>query len=140
MEESSASLSHVHTLESQVGGHAGVQTTEDGSLIIKPALPLEHKFYQQLTTSDDFDDLRPYVPRFYGTLKLEGEVDQASEGGIVVKETESTKENKDEYRSSLVGSSGIETRIWFTVSGARKPLSSVPETQHSRHQARYCAL
>ncbi|KAI6156346.1 hypothetical protein EDD17DRAFT_1626671, partial [Pisolithus thermaeus] len=26
-------------LSSQVGGHAGVQTTEDGSLLLKPALP-----------------------------------------------------------------------------------------------------
>ncbi|THV06890.1 SAICAR synthase-like protein [Dendrothele bispora CBS 962.96] len=94
---SSSSLDHTRTLASQVGGHAGVQTTEDGSLIIKPALPLEHKFYLELTTSDAFAALRPYVPRFFGTLKLEGEVDETKSntgGGIVIKETD-TKEHKD---------------------------------------------
>ncbi|KAF9265713.1 SAICAR synthase-like protein [Marasmius fiardii PR-910] len=68
-------------LTSQVGGHAGVQTTEDGSLIIKPALALEHEFYQSLTTQDSFQALRPFVPKFYGTLKLEGQVDESGEGG-----------------------------------------------------------
>ncbi|OBZ75958.1 hypothetical protein A0H81_04935 [Grifola frondosa] len=33
-------------LESQVGGHPGVLTSEDGSLLIKPALPVEVAFYQ----------------------------------------------------------------------------------------------
>jgi len=63
-------------LTSQVGGHAGsVLTSEDGSLLIKPALPLELQFYQTLLSSDDnFEPLRPFVARFYGTLKLEGKV------------------------------------------------------------------
>ncbi|KAI6004666.1 hypothetical protein EDD15DRAFT_2191474 [Pisolithus albus] len=33
-------------LSSQVGGHASVQTTEDGSLLLKLALPRELEFYQ----------------------------------------------------------------------------------------------
>ncbi|KIO00853.1 hypothetical protein M404DRAFT_1003556, partial [Pisolithus tinctorius Marx 270] len=33
-------------LSSQVGRHAGVQTTEDGSLLLKPGLPRELAFYQ----------------------------------------------------------------------------------------------
>ncbi|KAG7092818.1 hypothetical protein E1B28_009134 [Marasmius oreades] len=82
-------------LTSQVGGHAGVQTTEDGSLIIKPALTLEHEFYQSLTSKDSFQALRPYVPKFYGTLKLEGQVDE-SEGSF--KEIEGT--NKDTFLSN----------------------------------------
>ncbi|KAL0061468.1 hypothetical protein AAF712_011691 [Marasmius tenuissimus] len=69
-------------LTSQVGGHSGVQTTEDGSLIIKPALALEHEFYQSLTTNDSFQALRPFIPKFYGTLKLEGQVDESTEGGV----------------------------------------------------------
>ncbi|KAF5343543.1 hypothetical protein D9758_012952 [Tetrapyrgos nigripes] len=80
-----------------VGGHAGVQTTEDGSLIIKPALPLEHKFYQDLSTQDGFKDLRPYLPKFFGTLKLEGQVDESkstADGSIVVKKTKDAQ--KDE--------------------------------------------
>ncbi|KIY73075.1 SAICAR synthase-like protein [Cylindrobasidium torrendii FP15055 ss-10] len=67
-------------LASQVGGHAGVLTTEDGSLIIKPALPLEHKFYQSLTTDPAFATLRSYAPKFIGTLKLEGKAEQGAEG------------------------------------------------------------
>ena len=34
------------TLNSQVGGHAGVLTTEDGSLLIKVALSRELEIYQ----------------------------------------------------------------------------------------------
>ncbi|ESK94214.1 inositol polyphosphate multikinase [Moniliophthora roreri MCA 2997] len=73
----STSSSSTIPLISQVGGHAGVQSTQDGSLIIKPALGLEHQFYQSLTTSSSDEGLgrlRPFVPKFYGTLKLEGEL------------------------------------------------------------------
>ncbi|KAK0455191.1 SAICAR synthase-like protein [Desarmillaria tabescens] len=78
-------------LASQVGGHAGVLTSEDGSLLIKPALPLEHHFYQTLNTNPAFDALRPFIPKFLGTLKLQGELDEANQGlepgnGIAVKQ------------------------------------------------------
>ncbi|KAG6852903.1 hypothetical protein C0991_008272 [Blastosporella zonata] len=72
-------------LESQVGGHAGVLTTEDGSLIIKPALPLELQFYEALQRNEGLKELRPFIPNFLGTLKLEGEIDErksAEEGTI----------------------------------------------------------
>jgi 1D-myo-inositol-tetrakisphosphate 5-kinase/inositol-polyphosphate multikinase len=63
-------------LASQVGGHSGVvQTTQDGSLIIKPALPLELQFYQSAVSHDEFIPLRQFIPQFYGTLRLEGQVD-----------------------------------------------------------------
>lgn len=74
-------------LTSQVGGHAGVLTTEDGSLIIKPALPLELQFYQALQQNPDLESLRPFTPKFIGTLKLEGQVDEKKseeEGNISV--------------------------------------------------------
>lgn len=66
---------YTHPLESQVGGHPGVLTSEDGSLLIKPALASEVAFYQSVAADPDFTSLRPYIPRFYGTLRLEGKVD-----------------------------------------------------------------
>ena len=62
-------------LTSQVGGHAGVSTSEDGSLLIKPALAREVSFYQRLTSDPAFTSLKPYIPRFYGTLRFEGTVE-----------------------------------------------------------------
>ncbi|KAJ7585163.1 SAICAR synthase-like protein [Mycena floridula] len=89
-----SSSSHTIPLTSQVGGHSGVQTTEDGSLIIKPALPLEHQFYQSLTKDAAFESLRPFVSKFFGTLKLEGQVDDDAtnkDGSIVLKEVEGSQ-------------------------------------------------
>ncbi len=69
---------HTVSLASQVGGHIGVLTTEGGELLIKPALPRELEFYQKLQSDETFAALRPYVPYFIGTLKLEGEVDESN--------------------------------------------------------------
>ena len=66
----------VHTLSSQVGGHGGVLTSDDDSLVIKPTLPLEIAFYQTINTEADFALLRPFVPNFIGTLRLEGQLIQ----------------------------------------------------------------
>ena len=85
------------SLASQVGGHAGVQTSEDGSLLIKPALPLEQQFYQNLTTHSSFDALRPFIPKFFGTLKLEGKLDETPEGNVLQQVAGS---NKDEYHGT----------------------------------------
>ncbi|KAF7364988.1 Kinase [Mycena venus] len=77
-----------HTLPSQVGGHAnGVVTAADDTLLIKAALPLELKFYQTVAAASEpeFDALRPFIPKFIGTLSLEGELDTdkpPSEGSI----------------------------------------------------------
>ncbi|KAF9441915.1 SAICAR synthase-like protein [Macrolepiota fuliginosa MF-IS2] len=83
------------SLETQVGGHAGVLTTEDGELLIKPALPRELEFYQKLQADNAFAALRPYTPRFIGTLRLEGELDQSKpqEEGIAVKSISDKKES-----------------------------------------------
>ncbi|PPQ91774.1 hypothetical protein CVT25_000418 [Psilocybe cyanescens] len=72
-----ADLSSTHALSSQVGGHAGVTTTEDGSLLIKPALHRELEFYQKLQRDSSLDELRAFTPKFLGTLRLEGQVDPA---------------------------------------------------------------
>ncbi|KAF7314564.1 Kinase [Mycena kentingensis (nom. inval.)] len=83
-----------HTLTNQVGGHKdGVLTTEDDTLLIKQALPGELAFYRAVaaSTSPAIDALRPYLPKFLGTLTLEGEVDPekpATETSIPVKPTE----------------------------------------------------
>ncbi|KAL1664614.1 hypothetical protein GGF50DRAFT_88564 [Schizophyllum commune] len=66
-------------LASQVGGHAGVQTTEDGSLLIKPALPAELAFYQALSDDSPFAPLRRYLPKFLGTLSLAGKVEEGED-------------------------------------------------------------
>ncbi|KAL1947162.1 hypothetical protein VTO73DRAFT_14123 [Trametes versicolor] len=71
----------VTPLESQVGGHPGVLASEDGSLLIKPALEHEVAFYHSLSTNPDFAPLRPFVPKFYGTLRLEGQVDNSAPAG-----------------------------------------------------------
>ena len=76
-----------HALANQVGGHSGVQTTEDNTLIIKPALPLEHEFYSKVSNDPDLDVLLPYIPKFFGTLKLQGE--ETAEGVVA------TTEHKD---------------------------------------------
>ena len=47
----------------RVGGHAGVETADDGSLIINPVL---HRQGPTLVA------LLPFTPKFLGTLKLEG--------------------------------------------------------------------
>ncbi|KAI6142279.1 hypothetical protein EDD17DRAFT_1498396 [Pisolithus thermaeus] len=69
-------------LSSQVGGHAGVQTTEDGSLLLKPALPRELEFYQLIrdgvspdvdaatATASGLKPLLPWIPKFLGVLSL----------------------------------------------------------------------
>ena len=73
----------IQPLESQVGGHAGVLTTENGSLMIKPAVPTEHAFYERLQLDSNLEDLRAFTPTFLGTLKLMGKVDEFKTGSAV---------------------------------------------------------
>jgi hypothetical protein len=91
-------------LASQVGGHKGVYATEDGSLVIKPALPLELQFYQSALLNRDFIPLQPFIPQFYGTLRLEGMVDleaATADNNIVISRFEHDghgEEIRDEYQ------------------------------------------
>ncbi|KDQ18561.1 hypothetical protein BOTBODRAFT_103744 [Botryobasidium botryosum FD-172 SS1] len=69
-------------LATQVGGHLGIHSTADGSLIIKPCLAGEKDFYTLLTSSEHFAHLRPFVPRFLGVLRLEGSVELNDRGEV----------------------------------------------------------
>lgn len=71
---STPSTSYV-ALSTQTGGHPGILTTEDGSLLIKPALPREVAFYSALSSEPSLQPLNEFVPKFLGTLRLEGQVD-----------------------------------------------------------------
>ncbi|TCD66411.1 hypothetical protein EIP91_001402 [Steccherinum ochraceum] len=99
-------------LATQVGGHAGVTTTEDGALIIKPALPVEIAFYQSVVSEAGFAPLRPFIPKFYGTLKVAGQLDtKGSTPGEIdlthLRPTKDDRRDKDESRF-----------IWNCVSAA----------------------
>lgn len=78
-------------LASQVGGHAGVTTSEDGSFLYKPALAHEVSFYESLTSDPVFATLKPYIPKFYGVLKYQGKLE---EGDLKITH-EPRKEEKD---------------------------------------------
>lgn len=95
-------------LTSQVGGHAGVMASEDGSLLIKPALPIEVNFYQSVMSDPHFEPLRPYMPKFFGTLRLEGSLDHERnmEGGFPIKQDAQAMEGleKDKSRCYRLGS------------------------------------
>lgn len=105
MSNAESSTTNTLPLDSQVGGHPGVLTSEDGSLLIKPAHPTEVAFYQSVVADPAFAPLRPFVPKFYGTLRLEGKVDEAAAaadeiGNIRVVEV-ITEVQKDEYMRLL---------------------------------------
>ncbi|GBE82831.1 hypothetical protein SCP_0412180 [Sparassis crispa] len=88
-------------LASQVGGHPGVLSSEDGSLVIKASLPTELAFYESVSCDPNFAPLKPFVPRFYGTLRLAGKVDEttATQDPTSFTVLEAVKEiEKDEYR------------------------------------------
>ncbi|KAF7791053.1 hypothetical protein EIP86_002013 [Pleurotus ostreatoroseus] len=95
-------------LDSQVGGHPGVLTTEDGSLLIKPALPAEVAFYQTVLSDAAFEPLRPYVPHFMGTLRLEGQLDEAQSAlGAVAVTQASAEAVKDDERDEYLPTSAV---------------------------------
>ncbi|KAF7348424.1 Kinase [Mycena sanguinolenta] len=81
----------------QVGGHPNsVVAAADDSLLVKAALPVELQFYQAVASSaePEVDALRPFIPKFIGTLSLEGELDTdkpPSEGSINVKPIQGAK-------------------------------------------------
>ncbi|KAG2066385.1 SAICAR synthase-like protein [Suillus decipiens] len=99
----------------QVGGHAGVQTTEDHSLLFKPAVPCEIDFYKRIAAVDDDDrllKLREWIPKFLGVLKLEGQLKDSNgvgNGGdgnveIVPVRGNVAPEDKDMFIRSAVAS------------------------------------
>ncbi|ORY28800.1 hypothetical protein BCR39DRAFT_186916 [Naematelia encephala] len=65
-------------LANQVAGHQNVMSDASGSLVIKLALAREIAFYQLVNSasrSSSLARLKPFVARFYGTLRLEGRLD-----------------------------------------------------------------
>jgi hypothetical protein len=131
----------IHPLDSQVGGHPGIGTSENG-LFIKPAAPAELAFYQRLQQDSNLEDLRDFTPTFLGTLKLMGKVDEASSAmsESIVVESVASNEEKDESLIRLVSSistSGPDAIfLESTIHCSRKSLILFPQTQYSRHQAR----
>ncbi|TFY54467.1 hypothetical protein EVG20_g9693 [Dentipellis fragilis] len=90
-----STISPSQPLAHQVGGHEGVQTTADGSLLIKPTLPLELTFYQSVTAIPALAPLQPWIPQFLGTLRLEGQ--RTAEGEVVQGVPSGLEEQQDEY-------------------------------------------
>lgn len=86
---------HTQALESQVGGHPGVLSSEDGSLIIKPSLHSEFDFYQTVSSDDEYISLRSVIPRFYGMLKLEGKVNPDDETLVPLPDENGSSPQKD---------------------------------------------
>ncbi|KAH9045457.1 SAICAR synthase-like protein [Lactarius pseudohatsudake] len=68
------SVASIHPLTSQVGGHKGIQTSHDGALLFKPALPHELQFYQNSLADPALASLRQWIPTYLGTLRLEGQM------------------------------------------------------------------
>lgn len=85
---------HIRPLSSQVGGHPGILTTEDDELLIKSALSRELEFYQRLQADEGLSSLRPFIPKFFGTLRLEGELDKTEEGIAVKPSSDSDRKDK----------------------------------------------
>lgn len=65
---------------------------------MKPCLPAERDFYQAIFGDERLATLREFVPKFYGTLRLEGKVDAGSAPGGEV--------GADQLREVLVKSAG----------------------------------
>jgi len=80
----------------QVGGHEGMQITGEGALIVKAALPLELQFYQNILASPALSSLRPWVPTYLGTLRLEGQ--NTAEGIASVEGIPETERDECSYR------------------------------------------
>jgi 1D-myo-inositol-tetrakisphosphate 5-kinase/inositol-polyphosphate multikinase len=59
-------------MKNQVGGHEGITTSEDNSMIIKPTNSFEQDFYNQIP---HYPNILPFIPRYYGSLSAttEGE-------------------------------------------------------------------
>ena len=73
-----AATGALEPLAAQVAGHPGsVLASESGDVIVKPSLPLERAFYTSLASQLG---LEGFVPRFYGTLQLQGKLPDGQAG------------------------------------------------------------
>lgn len=136
MPESPASA-HI-PLASQVGGHPGILTTEDGSLLIKPALATEVHFYRYVEAVQEFAPLRPFLPCCYGTLRLEGQVDPTADAlgpdGATLRPVEGVPDaEKDEYDYVYADLEESDLRMDSTEHSARKYITSIQVPQYPRY-------
>ncbi|KZT33701.1 SAICAR synthase-like protein [Sistotremastrum suecicum HHB10207 ss-3] len=49
----------------QVGGHGGIVVSQDGTLVIKPCLPNEPKFYQTVQSEPSLAPLKDIIPAYF---------------------------------------------------------------------------
>ena len=110
----------------QVGGHKGVQITGEGALIVKAAMPLELHFYQNILTSPTLSSLRPWVPTYLGTLRLEGQ--NTAEGVASVEGIPETE--KDECSKRYLITSRTDKSIINTDDSSRKRCEGISKTKY----------
>ncbi len=125
--------------EYQVGGHKGMQVTGEGALIVKPALPLELQFYQNILASPALSLLRPWVPTYLGTLRLEGQ--NTAEG---IASVEGIPENEKDERSyhyfTLMAMLRTDKHMANTVDSSRKRRARISKAEYPRRKARHGTL
>jgi inositol-polyphosphate multikinase len=95
-ESADPSSAELKPFEYQVGGHEGMQVTGEGALIVKAALPLELQFYQNILANPALSSLRPWVPTYLGTLRLEGQ--NTAEGIASVESIPESEKDECSYR------------------------------------------
>ena len=104
-----SSASTFIALASQVSGHAGVQTTANGSLIIKPVRHYELQFFQPLQPDSTPAVLFPFTPKSFGTLRLENTVHPDLILGVIV---QSVADSKGMYMVLSFSSINLELMCW----------------------------
>jgi hypothetical protein len=95
-ESADSSSAELQPFGYQVGGHKGMQIIGEGALIVKATLPLELQFYQNIQASPALSLLRPCVPTYFGTLRLEGK--NTAEGIASVEGIPETEKDECSYR------------------------------------------
>ena len=95
-ESADPSFGELQPFAYQVGGHKGMQIIGEGALIVKPTLPVELQFYQNILSSPALSPLRPWVPTYLGTLRLEGQ--NTVEGIASVEGIPETEKDECSYR------------------------------------------
>ncbi|KAF8693180.1 cytochrome P450, partial [Rhizoctonia solani] len=130
-----AQSKNIRPLEMQVGGHKGVQQSGEGDLIMKPCLPAERDFYQAIAADERLAALRPHVAKFYGTLRLEGQVnaegapggelgaDQLRELGTVLYDDSASEEKKLRMEKAAKDTTSFETGVRLTGFSVYDPSS-----------------
>lgn len=121
-----------------------MQTTEDGSLLLKPALRREIDFYQLIAAASDDDPLsklRKWIPKFLGVLKLEGKLKDTDENGgdgnleIVPVSAAIAPEEKDMLICSALSTRDVILILSSTVLSSGKSFVWFRETLYPRCEA-----